>query len=81
MPIEDWGRLVDEEAEEATPVVYHFRPTRYVRVAPERLREWEEYFAENVGLVPEHGASSLDLKGRSATMSGSHHAWDDADYV
>jgi hypothetical protein len=80
MAIEDWGRLV-EGSGAATPVVYQFRPTRYVRVAPERLQEWEEYFAKNVGLVPEHGASSLGLHNRSATMSGSHHAWDDADYV
>jgi hypothetical protein len=81
MAIEDWGHVV-EEAGEATPVVYHFRPTRYVRVAPERLRDWEDYFAKHVGLVPDRAASSLDLDHRSATMSGSHNrAWDDADYV
>lgn len=80
MPIEDWGTVV-EATDEAMPVVYHFRPTRYERVAPERLREWEEYFAENVGLLPRDAAASLHVDGRSATMSGSHHAWSDADYI
>jgi hypothetical protein len=80
MAVEDWGQLVGEDLE-AMPVVYHFRPTRYVRVAPERLREWEEYFAKYVGLIPKDGAASLKLHGRSATMSGSHEAWVDADYV
>jgi hypothetical protein len=54
-----------------------------VKVAPERLQEWEEYFAENVGLKPDVEGSPrrLNLKHRSASMSGSHHGWDDADYI
>ena len=80
MAIEDWGRVV-EASEAGMPVVYHFRPTRYERVAPERLREWEEYFAQNVGLVPTDAAASLDLEGRTASMSGTRYGWGDADYV
>ena len=77
-----WGEVVqDQEGLAATPVVYHFRPTKYVKVAPERLREWERYFAKNVGFPPKDGAPSLRLHARSATMSGSHDCWDDADYV
>lgn len=47
---EDWGELV-EPAEGAGPIVYHFRPTRFVKVAPERLEEWERVFVENTGLA------------------------------
>ncbi len=82
---EDWGEIVDpSEFTRAghVPVVYHFQPKTYVRVAPERLQEWERYFVENVGIVPDHGrAASWMEQARSATMSGSHDCWDDADYV
>jgi hypothetical protein len=74
---EQWGEVVTEE--EAAPVLYHFRPTRYVKVAPQRLRDWEAYFVKNVGLSPDSKASLVE--GRSATMSGSYDCWDDADYV
>jgi hypothetical protein len=78
---ERWGEVVEDAELEATPVVYHFRPTRYVRVSPRRLQEWERYFEANVGFPPTKGASSLRLDARSATMSGSHDSWDDADFV
>lgn len=81
--VESWGTEVQALDAPVVPVVYHFRATHYVKVAPERLREWEEYFAENVGLKPDVEGSPrrLNLKHRSASMSGSHHGWDDADYV
>lgn len=75
---ERWG-TVTETSEVTAPVVYHFRPTSFVRVAPERLRDWEEYFAKHVGLVPD--AKSSLAQGRSATISGSYDNWDDCDYV
>jgi hypothetical protein len=80
--IQNWGRELRPE-EAVVPVLYHFRATHYVKVAPERLREWEEYFVENVGLTPDvtDSPARLDLAHRSATLSGSHQGWDDADYV
>jgi hypothetical protein len=75
---EKWGMVTGPETL-VEPVVYHFRPTTFVKVAPERLRAWEKYFAENVGLVPDPKSSMV--QGRSASMSASYDNWDDADYV
>jgi hypothetical protein len=77
-----WGTEIDPESA-VVPIVFHYRSTQYVRVAPERLSEWEDYFVKNVGLQPDvaSSASRLGLDHRSATMSGSHHGWDDADFV
>lgn len=77
--IAEWGTTT--EADQATvPVVFYFRPTRYVRVRPDRLEEWKRYFLENVGLDPD-SEMSPDLAGLSASMSDSRHGWDDADFV
>ncbi|MGH2617954.1 MAG: hypothetical protein ACRDJC_22220 [Thermomicrobiales bacterium] len=75
---EKWGKMTST-AEGTVPVVYHFRPTSFVKVAPERLREWEAYFAKHVGLEPDPKSSMV--QGRSASLSGSYENWDDADYV
>lgn len=77
--VTQWGRSV-ETAAVTVPAVFHHRPTRYVRVPPERLDEWKRYFIENVGLDPD-ADTSLDLAGRSASMSDSRLGWDDADFV
>lgn len=81
----DWGDEVTPSAlaESGTlPVVYHFQPTKYVRVADDKLAEWEQYFIDEVGLVPEQGKAARFMKeNRSATMSGSYDCWDDCDYV
>ncbi len=79
--VERWGEVVELHEASSNPIVYHFRPTSYVKIAPERLQEWEEYFAEHVELVPDASRAASFIKGRSATLSGSHDAWDDADYV
>lgn len=80
---EDWGELV-EPAETAGPVVYHFRPTRYVRVAPERLREWEAFFVENTGLQLDESLARRLKGGRwrgSETISFAGDAPSDCDFI
>lgn len=77
-PTKAWGTEEPVEGG-AVPMVYHFRPTSFVKVAPDKLRDWEDYFAKNVGLAPDSDAAMV--KGRSATMSGSQDSWDDCDYV
>lgn len=74
-----WGTPAEAD-QTSIPVVFHHRPTRYVRVRPDRLDEWKRYFLENVGLDPDSDMS-FDLAGRSASMSDSRHGWDDADFV
>ncbi|MFN2606458.1 MAG: hypothetical protein ABR511_00985 [Acidimicrobiales bacterium] len=84
MPVEisaDWGEAVDPSKVEG-PVVYHFRPTSYVKVAPDKLQAWEQYFAENTGLVPDQKqAETMMRPGGYLTVSASGDCWDDCDYV
>jgi hypothetical protein len=77
--VTQWGTAADVDLA-SIPVVFHHRPTRYVRVRPDRLQEWKRYFLENVGLDPDSDMS-FDLADRSASMSDSRHGWDDADFV
>jgi hypothetical protein len=78
---EEWGEVV-ELREETGPIVFHFRPTKYMRVSPDRLKEWEEFFARNVGLRPDRSlASDYMWSGDpKETISGSNDDWDDCDY-
>jgi len=80
--VETWGAEISPDAA-VVPIVYQFRPTHYVRVAADRLQEWEDYFVKNVGLDPNvrDSAARMGLDHRSASMSGSHHGWDDADFI
>ncbi len=39
---------------EKLPVIFHFQPTSYEIVAPERLGEWEKLMRERVGLEGAH---------------------------
>lgn len=81
-PSEDWGEVTELSREETGPIVFHFRPNRYIRVASERLREWEDFFAENVGLRPDKElARRYEWSGDpKETISGSNDNWDDCDY-
>ena len=53
---EEWGEIAKlseaDKGKEVAPVVFNFRPTEFVKVAPERRADWERFFAENVGLPP-----------------------------
>ena len=78
--IRDWGERITEVGDErAGPVVFHFRPTRYLEVKPDRLDDWKDLFVKNVGLRPDR-----DLVGWSGdpneTISGSGDDWDDCDF-
>jgi hypothetical protein len=82
--IERWGEVVELEdagKEKATaPVVFHFRPNKFLKVAPERLEEWEEFFAENVGMRPDRELAGKWTNDPRQTISGSNNGWDDCDY-
>jgi hypothetical protein len=81
---ERWGEVVELEdagTEKATaPVVFHFRPNKFLKVAPERLEEWEEFFAENVGMRPDRDLAQRWSGDPRETISGSNNDWDDCDY-
>ena len=75
----DKDSTVEELRDGRLPVVFAFRPTRYMRVAPAKLREWEEVFAENVGTRPDKALAQRWSEGY-LTFSGSGSDWDDCDY-
>jgi hypothetical protein len=75
----EWGEEV-KLGRETGPVVFHFRPTKYLTVTPDRLKDWEELFAKNVGLRPDKELA-YDWSGDpKETISGSNDDWDDCDY-
>lgn len=67
-----------------SPIVFHFKPNKYLIVANDKLKEWEEYFAENVGLrfdknLAQSGGVVTQMR-RSETICGCNDGWDDCDY-
>lgn len=57
------------------PVVFHFRPTEYEIVPPERFREWQEAMIKWVGL-PREIVERMRYTGHEVE-SYSNGTWDD----
>lgn len=77
--IEEWGEEIDPREREGYPIMFHFRPNKFIAVKPDRLGDWEELTKREVGLArPDDG-----LRGWSGhpceTISGSNGGWDDSD--
>jgi hypothetical protein len=82
---ESWGEVVElnevgKQGRETAPIVFHFRPTKYLKVAPDKLKDWEEFFAKNVGLRPDRQLAYRWSGDPKETISGSNDDWDDCDY-
>ena len=72
-----WGEELDP-AEVVNPVVFHFRPNRYLKVGADRLADWERLFAEKVGFHPSRGAEAAPWAGSpGGSITGSWDGWDD----
>ncbi len=68
-------------SEHPLPVVFHFRPTKFWEVPPEKLREWEEMFVKYVGSNPNPKAACPWTGDPKQTISGSgDQLRDDSDY-
>ena len=83
----DWGEVVELNEVGAklsgkAPIVFHFRPTKYLMVSEEKLKDFEKFFAENVGLRPEPPTEGEvgAMRAPSWCISGSNGDWDDCDY-
>jgi hypothetical protein len=79
---ETWGQVV-ELSDQTGPIVFHFVPTKYMRVAPEHLKDWEEFTLKNAGHIPDATALKANLRvpwQPTATISGSNDGWDDSDW-
>lgn len=57
------------------PVVFHFRPTEYRVVPPERLKEWQEAMIKWVGL-PRDVVERMPYTGHEVETH-SQGSWDD----
>ena len=77
---QDGEDSIQELTEGRIPVVFAFRPTKLMRVSPDKLRDWEKLFAENVGMRPDKGLASRWSGDPKETISGSNDDWDDCDY-
>src|SRR5215210_2667946 len=96
--LESWGEAITldgkkkdgqpfSQGQNFSPIVFHFKPNKYLIVADDKLKEWEEYFAENVGLrfdknlVKGGGDDGARMMDMHESISGSNGDWDDCDYV
>lgn len=70
-----WGEALDP-SEVVNPVVFNFRPNKYLKVAEDRLGDWERLFAEKVGFRPA-GLSNPWAGSPGGSISGSNADWDD----
>jgi hypothetical protein len=52
-PDATWGEEIALRPSGTGPIVFHFRPTKYLLVKKEKRAEWEAMFRKYVGAVPD----------------------------
>jgi hypothetical protein len=72
----EWGEEIPL-SKVVNPIIFHFRPNKYLRVGPERRKEWEQFFEENVGFRPSAPVGARAAKWPNGGISGSNDGWDD----
>jgi hypothetical protein len=77
--VERWGEIVESISAEEMPLVFHFRPQRYIRVSEHRVGEWAEVFQKELGIRPSLEDDDDGPYGPQPTISGSGDGWDDCD--
>lgn len=82
---EHWGEETSA-SDVVNPVVFHFKPKQFVKVSPENLAKWEEFFLQHVGLrpVPQGQPGAAErlpawYGSPGGSISGSNGDWDDCD--
>jgi hypothetical protein len=79
---EYWGETIPPD-QVVNPIVYQFRPNRYVQVDDAHRAQFEEYFRENIGFPPPPAAGSQGVRPEQSApwpnggISGSNNDWDD----
>jgi hypothetical protein len=75
---DQWGEEIPL-SEVVNPLIFHFRPKTFMQVKDEKLKEWEKFFAENVGFPPQRGSSDRPSAAAypNGGISGSNGGWDD----
>lgn len=79
MAAQEWGEEIPR-SEVVDPVVFYFRPTKWIAIDEAHRADFEKFFFENVGFkVP---AASSGVQPRlppypNGGISGSNDGWDD----
>lgn len=73
-----WGEEIRSN-EVVNPLVFHFKPRQFLRVAPENLSQWEQLLLENVGLRPTSSGRSERWAESATTISFTEHGPGDCD--
>lgn len=79
MAAQEWGEEIPR-SEVVDPVVFYFRPTKWIAIDEAHRADFEKFFFENVGFkVP---AASSGVQSRlpaypNGGISGSNEGWDD----
>jgi hypothetical protein len=76
-----WGKEIPH-SEVINPVVFNFRPDKFLAVDAEHRKDWEKFFHENVGVPPRSAVESapgrmLPARYPNGGISGSNGGWDD----
>jgi hypothetical protein len=66
---------------EKLPVIFHFQPSSYEVVTPDRLKEWQKVMSERVGLPAELLAPGVPEKLPTWCICGDHGPLCDCDYM
>lgn len=79
-PLERWGEEIPAR-EVVDPIVFNFRPNKFLTVDPEHRADWERFFHDNVGFAPRTAtlgpAVPAVAKYPNGGISGSNGGWDD----
>ena len=73
---ENWGEAITKFESTQLPLVFHFRPTKIVKVKKEKLKEFASLVRKNLGIKFDDDDGPY---GPQATISGSGDGWDDCD--
>jgi hypothetical protein len=80
MDAQEWGEEIPR-GEVIDPVVFHFRPTKWVAIDEAHRCDFERFFFENVGFTIPSAGSAVQPHLRpvwpNGGISGSNDGWDD----
>ena len=77
--LERWGEEIPA-SDVIDPVVFHFRPNKWVAVDLEHQAEFDRFFHEDVGFLPSaalRDTPAIEQIGPNGAISGSNGGWDD----
>ncbi|MFN2606457.1 MAG: hypothetical protein ABR511_00980 [Acidimicrobiales bacterium] len=77
----EWGEPLDP-SQVVNPIVFQFRPNKFVKVKSDKLDEWEKLFVQHVGFAPAHHEQMSKpawYGSPGGSVTGCNGGWDDCD--